>query len=87
MKNNFQWYTYDAKKIVENFKSNIKSGLTTDETQERLEKYGENKLVRLIKIPWYKVLARQFTDVLILILFVAAAISLESVKLVMPSLF
>jgi len=75
MKNNSEWYTYDSKNIVEEFKSNLKSGLSTNEIQKRAEEYGENKLIRIIKTPWYKVFARQFTDVLILILFAAAIIS------------
>ena len=75
MKNNSQWYISDTEKIIEKLKSNLKSGLNTDEIKNRAERYGENKLIRIIKTPWYKVFARQFTDVLILILFVAAIIS------------
>ena len=37
MKNNFQWYTYDTEKIVEEFKSNLKSGLSRDETLKSAE--------------------------------------------------
>ena len=75
MKNNSQWYISDTEKIIEKLKSNLKSGLNADEIKNRAERYGENKLIRIIKTPWYKVFARQFTDVLILILFVAAIIS------------
>lgn len=75
MKNNSQWYVYDVVKIVEELKSSVKVGLNADDAQNRLEKYGENELVSIVKTPWYKVFARQFTNVLILILFAAALIS------------
>ena len=76
MKNStFDWHTYDTKKIVEEFTSDIKIGLDADEIAKRLQEYGENKLLHTLKTPWYKVFARQFTDVLILILFAASFIS------------
>ena len=75
MKNNSQWYSDDTEKTVEKLQSNLKSGLNADEIKNRAQRYGENKLLRIIKTPWYKVFVRQFTDVLIIILFVAAIIS------------
>lgn len=75
MKNSSPWYTYDVLKIVEKFNSNIKNGLSNDAITKRTDIYGENKLLRIIKTPWYKVFARQFTNVLILILFAASIIS------------
>ena len=76
MQNSSQWSTSKIDSIVEEFKSSLKNGLSTDDIQKRTKKYGENKLIRIIKTPWYKVFFRQFTDVLILILFAAAIISL-----------
>ena len=75
MQNNSQWHTYNASQIIEKFKTNLKSGLKKGEIQKRTQIYGENKLLRITKTPWYKVFIRQFTDVLILILFAAAIIS------------
>ena len=75
MKNSLPWYTYDVFKIVEKLNSNIKNGLSNDAITKRTDAYGQNKLVRIVKTPWYKVFARQFTDVLILILFAASLIS------------
>ena len=43
---------------------------------QRLQQYGANTLQTVNRVPWYVVLVRQFIDVLILILLVAAAISL-----------
>jgi Ca2+-transporting ATPase len=76
MKNSAQWHTYNVITIVEDLKSDIRTGLRKAEADNRREEYGLNMLVRVEKTPWYKVLLRQFTDVLILILFAAAAVSL-----------
>jgi len=76
VKNNTQWQTKDVKKVLKAFKSNTKTGLSEEEAKNRVDEYGLNELVRITKTPWYKVFLRQFTDVLILILFAAAAISL-----------
>jgi len=76
MQNNSPWHTYESREILQECNSNLKSGLNADEIKIRAKKYGENRLVQVVKAPWYKVFARQFTDILILILFVAAAISL-----------
>lgn len=43
---------------------------------ERLKQYGTNELSVTNKNPWYKILAGQFTDILVLILIGAAVISL-----------
>ena len=75
MENNLPWHTYDILEIVEKLQSNIKRGLSSDAIEKRVEIYGQNKLVRIVKTPWYKVFFRQFTDVLILILFAASIIS------------
>ena len=75
LKNNSQWHVYDKVEIIEEFKSSLKTGLSVDEIQKRSKRYGENKLIRITRTPWYKVFARQFTDLLILILFAAAIIS------------
>ena len=75
MKNNLPWHTYDVVKILEEFKSTLKSGLSNDDIKNRTDIYGQNKLIRIVKAPWYKVFSRQFTNVLILILFAASIIS------------
>ncbi len=76
MKNSTQWQTKDVDDVIHTFKSNIQTGLNEEEAQKRVAEYGPNELVRLEKTPWYQVFLRQFTNVLILILFAAAAISL-----------
>ena len=52
-----------------------RSGLSRSQAQERLERYGRNELTAEAPVPaWRKFLA-QFTDVLVILLIVAASIS------------
>ncbi len=76
MRNSTQWHTKDAEDVILAFESDAKRGLHDEEAKNRVDTYGLNELVRIGKAPWYKVFLRQFTNVLILILFAAAAISL-----------
>ena len=76
MKNNIKWHTYDEAKLLDALKSDKKTGLIQEEARERIKTYGENALISITKTSWYIVLIRQFTNVLIVILFAAAAISL-----------
>jgi len=70
------WHGLDADTAVSQLRTNPQSGLDWAESARRLEQQGPNTLQTMRKLPWYVVLARQFVDVLILILLVAAAISL-----------
>ncbi len=76
MRNSTQWHTKDAEDVILAFESDAKRGLHDEEAKNRVDTYGLNELVRIGKAPWYKVFLRQFTNVLILILFAAAVISL-----------
>ena len=76
MKNSPLWQTKEVEEAIKTFKSDIKTGLREEEAKNRVDEYGPNELVHIVKTPWYKVFLRQFTNVLILILFAAAAISL-----------
>ncbi|MCK5460433.1 cation-transporting P-type ATPase [Candidatus Gracilibacteria bacterium] len=51
------------------------NGLTKKEAARRLKEFGENVLKVKQANPWYKMLFSQFTDLLVLILIVAAGIS------------
>ncbi len=50
-------------------------GLSTAEAQKLLLQYGPNELKAENKNPWYKMLASQFSDILVIILIIAAMIS------------
>ncbi len=76
MKNSIQWQTKDVEEVIQAFETDVKTGLNEEEAKKRVDQYGLNELVRIAKAPWYIVFLRQFTNVLILILFAAAVISL-----------
>ncbi len=76
MQSNTRWQTKELDEVIKAFDSDAKTGLRGEDARKRAEKEGLNELVRIARTPWYRVLLRQFTDVLILILFAAAAISL-----------
>lgn len=68
---------YYKKTVQESFETlnTSEKGLSEQEAQKRLDKYGENKLVRLKKTPEIIKFLLQFRDVLMIILLVAAGMS------------
>ncbi len=70
------WHALDVNSLAEKFGTEPNKGLDEEEARRRLERYGLNVLQVAAKTPWYVVFARQFTSVLIIILLVAAALSL-----------
>ena len=73
---NTPWHSLNTAEVINELKTNTKTGLTKNEAQLRVEDYGSNKLQETETNPWYKVLSRQFFDVLIWILLIAAGISI-----------
>jgi len=68
------WYTKDREEVLQELNSSQK-GLSEKEAQERREKYGPNELEeRGLRSPLV-VLAGQFTEIMVIVLIVAAAIS------------
>jgi Ca2+-transporting ATPase len=70
------WHSQSAPDTERHLNSDRSAGLTTSAAIERLSKFGTNELKRIGVRAWYVVLANQFFDVLILILGLAAAVSL-----------
>ena len=69
------WYQQGIESTIEELNSNSKSGLTTEEAESRLEKYGLNELIEKgTKSPWL-ILLDQFKDAMVIILIVAAIVS------------
>jgi len=62
--------------VARNLGVDTNIGLTSREAQQRLAKYGPNRLPQKGEVRAWQILIRQFQDVLIGILFIAAAISL-----------
>ncbi len=70
------WHALEVKSIAGRLGVDPVRGLDEGEARSRLESFGPNTLEASAKTPWYGVLVRQFTSVLIIILLVAAALSL-----------
>ncbi|WP_289413627.1 HAD-IC family P-type ATPase [Sulfurovum zhangzhouensis] len=69
------FYKQEAEDTVEKMDSDINKGLSEEEAEKRLSYYGFNRIESAKKIKWQWIFIRQFTDMLIIILFIAAAIS------------
>ncbi len=69
------WHSLSATDVLADLDSDAAVGLTESEAQDRRDRFGENRIQEVRAARWYEVLGRQFTDVLILILLAAAAIS------------
>ncbi len=68
-------YAYDVDIVTNSLHSDIESGLTQKEANERLEKYGENKLPEKKRKPALLRFLSHFNDVLIYVLLIAALIT------------
>ena len=68
-------YTISREDLLKELSVSPKRGLSTQEAQERLAKYGENKLTEKKKKTNLQRFLDQFKDAMIIILLVAAAVS------------
>ncbi len=71
-----EWHAMDAAEVAQHVDASIEDGLTSQDAERRLEEVGPNILERGRAAQWYEVLGRQFMDVLIGILIVAAVVSI-----------
>ncbi len=69
------WHLKTSEEIVQFLASDESRGLTQQEAEIRLEKYGLNELVDKGQKPWWKILIDQFKGMMVVILFVSALIS------------
>ena len=71
-----EWYQLNIDEVLQQLNTDAANGLSEAEAARRLEQYGPNALVeRGLKSPW-KILLEQLTNVMTVILIVAAVISL-----------
>ncbi|MDX1646057.1 MAG: HAD-IC family P-type ATPase [Longimicrobiales bacterium] len=56
--------------------STSEEGLDPDEVERRRARYGDNRLRRVEPVRWWRILADQFTSVVVLLLVAAAVVSL-----------
>ena len=69
------WHTLDVQEVISRLNTKPEKGLSREEAARRLQQHGPNAFESVGRVPWYRVLLRQFTDVLIIILMVAAGVS------------
>jgi P-type Ca2+ transporter type 2C len=69
------WHNLEGREVLKRLNANLRSGLTSQEAAQRLDRFGPNVLQETGVIPWYVVFGRQFVDMLIIILLIATVIA------------
>ena len=69
------WHALPPAEAARHLHTDLESGLDAETAARRLERYGPNAFEAREKLRWPAMLARQFQDVLIIILLAAAAVS------------
>ncbi len=69
------WHVRSTDDVISKLDSDSENGLSNEEAQKRLEKFGPNRIRTGEITPWYEILLNQFTDPLIYILLFAAVVS------------
>jgi len=69
------WHSLDAARSLEKLEVDPRKGLASDEVERRLERYGENRLPEEPRASAFARLVKQFQNVLIYVLLVAAAVA------------
>ena len=69
------YHTYDQAKTLQELNVDINKGLTTQEAEERLQKYGPNELDKEQPESIWAKIKEQFEDLLVRLLLLAAVIS------------
>jgi Ca2+-transporting ATPase len=70
------WHARPADDAAHHFGVDPSAGISTVEARRRLQRCGPNRLIEAPKVPWWRAFLRQFQDLLIVILLVAAVVSL-----------
>jgi len=69
------WHHLEGVEVLKRLNTDLKDGLSAEEATQRLYRFGPNVLQEAGVVPWYVVFGRQFVDLLIFILLIAAAIA------------
>lgn len=75
------WHTYDIGNLIYKLKSNLLYGISNEEAQKRLEKYGKNKIEDKKKESIFIKFIKQFNDIMIIILIISAIVSAAVAKI------
>ena len=72
---NAKWHELPIKDLLQEFGSNLETGLADDEVGRRRAEFGPNELPKGKKLHWWEFFFRQFKNPLIFILLAAGAIT------------
>ena len=72
----FKAYCHTPEEVCEHFQTDPNNGLSSEEVQRRFAKYGPNKLEEGKKVPFIIKLLKQFIEPMVIVLLIAALISL-----------
>lgn len=75
------WHTKAINEVEVNFRTNVTSGLDSNEVEERKKHFGENKLADKKKESIFIKFIKQFNDFMIIILIIASIISAVVAKM------
>ncbi|UCD97424.1 MAG: cation-translocating P-type ATPase [Chloroflexota bacterium] len=70
-----EFYQVEAKKIIDELDTNIETGLSVEEAARRLEEFGHNEIIETGKKSIWRILWEQMTSIMVVILIIAALIS------------
>ena len=71
-----EYHCLPVEEFLDRYDTHLEKGLTQEEARERLQKYGPNELIEKPRPGFFKMLAAQFNNFLIVILILAAVLSL-----------
>lgn len=71
-----EFYQVEAEKVINGIETSLAEGLSSQEAANRLEQYGLNELVETGKKNPWRILWEQMTSIMVVILIIAAIISL-----------
>jgi len=69
------WHQLDLEKVIEILQSSGRGGLTPEEAQQRMRRFGPNELIEKKPKPLWMMFMDQFKDFMILVLIAAAVVA------------
>ena len=70
------WHNHTADEVLQELNTDREAGLSEETAQQRLAEYGENRLQEKPPVSLWRRFVRQLQDAMVLILLLAAAVSL-----------
>jgi P-type Ca2+ transporter type 2C len=70
-----KWYTKKVPEVCQQLETTVDDGLTTEEAEERLTKYGFNEIEKNKQISYFKLYFIQFKNPMLIILLIGAVLS------------